>query len=275
MHILAVLTLAAAWTVPFEFAGDEIFVPVRVNGSKPVWFAVDSAASAMILHSDAARRLELSGGKRGQSRGAGAGPVAHTKIAAPVSLQIGSLPRADYPMIAIDLSGPAESAGHAMDGLIGYEFFSRYVVKIDYALHRITVTPPGEFRAPPEYVGLPLVMDHKLPFVEAELKVPGVPAAKSLFLIDTGSSDAVDHPLIKESSGEVRKTVTGVGLGTPTSGYVGRAEYFKLGPYVVRTPVLACCGGNEFNQRMIGVAILRQFDVIFDYPHSRLFVRRR
>jgi hypothetical protein len=274
MHLIAVLTLAAAWSIPFEFAGDEIFVPVRVNGSTPLWFAVDSAASSLILASAVARRFGFSG-EQGHGRGAGAGVVAHTKIAPAVLLQIGSMPAAGYSMIAIDLSGPAKNAGHTIDGLIGYEFFSRYVVEIDYEHHRMTMTAPDGFRAPRNAVALPLVIDHKLPFVEAELKVPGVAPAKGRFLIDTGSGDGVDHPLIKQSTGEVRKTITGVGLGTPIEGYVGRAEYFKLGPYVVKEPALACCGGNEFNQQMIGTAILEHFHLTFDYPHSRLYVRKR
>ena len=274
MHLIAILTLAAAWSVPFEFAGDEILVPVRVNGSKPLWFAVDSAASAMILDSAVARRFGFSG-EQGHGRGAGAGSVTHTKIAAPVSLQVGSMPATAYSIIAIDLSGPANNAGHAIDGLIGYEFFSRYVVQIDYKRHRMTMTAPDEFRPPRNQVALPLLIDHKLPFVEAEVKVPGVAATKGRFLIDTGSADAVDHPLIKQSTGQVRKTITGVGLGSPIEGYVGRAEYFKLGPYFVKAPVLACCGGNEFNQQMIGGAILQKFLLTFDYQHLRLYVRKR
>ena len=88
MHLLAILTLAAAWSIPFDFVGDEIFVPVCVNGGKPVWFALDSAASSMILDAARARELGLKG-EEGQSHGAGAGPVRHMKLAAPVSLRIG------------------------------------------------------------------------------------------------------------------------------------------------------------------------------------------
>jgi hypothetical protein len=273
MSIVALLTLAVA--IQFEFAADEIFIPVRVNGSKALWFALDSASSSMILDPARARELGIAGGEQGQGRGAGAGAVAYTKLTEPVSLQIGPLPTAAYSMITIDLSGPAKGASHAMDGILGYEFFSRFVIAIDYQRHRMTITAPDEFRAPRGYVSLPLRIDHKLPFVDAELKVRGVPPATGGFLIDSGSADAVDHPLIKQSTGEVRKTVTGVGLGEPTTGYVGRAEYFKLGPYVIKRPVLACCGGNEFNQQMIGAGILEHFRVIFDYPHSRLYIRRR
>ena len=229
--MIAALVLAATLSVPFEFAGDEIFVPVQVNGSEPMWFAVDSAASAMVLDSAVAGRLGLTG-EKGEGHGAGAGPVAHVKLGR-VSLRVGDLPVAPYTMIAIDLRGPAKSVGHVMDGLIGYEFFSKYAVAIDYRKHRLTMTTPDEFRAPKNYTALPLVIDHKLPFVEAEIKVPGVAAAKGRFLIDSGSADAVDHPLIRQSKGEVRKTLTGNGLGSPIEGYIGRAEYFKLGPYFV------------------------------------------
>ena len=229
----------------------------------------------MILDPVAARALRIEAGEAGEGHGAGAGAVKFTRIAKPVSLAIGSLPAEEFSMIIIDLRGPATTSAHAMDGLLGYEFFSRHVVAIDYRNRRLTITSPEAFRPPRDFVSLPLQIDHKLPFVEAEVKVAGVPAAKGRFLIDTGSSDGVDHPLIKQSKGDVKRTVTGVGLGTPTTGYVGHAEYFKLGPFVVKNPVLACCGGNEFNQQMIGAAILEHFDLIFDFPHSRLYVRRR
>jgi len=272
--IAAALILAASIAIPFEYSGGEIFVPVRVNGGEPVPFALDSAASSMILDAGLAARLKLSGAA-GEGHGAGAGTVAHTKLSSPVSLAIGPLPPADYPMLAIDLRGPATNIGHETLGLLGYDFFARYVVAIDYARRRMTVSSPDEFQPPRDFIALPLTIDHRLPFVEAEIKVPGVAAAKGRFLIDSGSADAVDHPLIKQSSGHVEKTVTGVGLGTPITGYIGRAEYFKLGPFAVKNPVLACCGGNEFNQQMIGSAILEHFDLIFDFPHKRLYVRRR
>ena len=166
--MIALILALAAWTFPFEYVGGEIFVPVSVNGGKPVSFAVDSAASAMIIDTGLAQRMGLSG-QEGQSRGAGAGAVAHVKISQPVSLKIGSLPAADYPMIAIDLSGPASNVHYETDGLLGYDFFSRYVVEIDYRRSRMTVTAPDEFRVPPGHVALPLSIDHRLPFVDAEL----------------------------------------------------------------------------------------------------------
>lgn len=271
--LAAVALTLATISIPFDFAGDEIFVPVRVNGSAPLWFSLDSGASSTIVDSTRARALGLNTGEVAEGRGAGTGSVAYTHIASPVSLAVGTLPASSYTMIAIDLSGPAKNAGHAMDGILGYEFLARYVVGIDYQRHRITISEPDAFHPPHGYTPLPLHIYRKLPFVDAELKVPGVPATTGRFLIDTGSADAVDHPLIRQSKGEVHTTVTGVGLGQPTTGWSGKAEYFRLGPTVIHQPLLACCGGNELNQQMIGAAILERFRLIFDYPHERLYVR--
>ena len=272
MLAAALLTLASI-SIPFDFAGDEIFVPVRVNGSAPMWFSLDSGASSTIIDSTRARELGLTAGETVEGRGAGSGTVAYTRLSSPVSLAVGRLPASSTTLLSVDLIGPAKNAGHAMDGILGYEFFARSVVAIDYQRRRVTVTDPDACHPPRGYTPLPLYVYKKVPFVDAELKVPGVAATTGRFLIDTGSADAVDHPLIKQSTGEVHTTVTGVGLGQPTTGWWGTADYFKLGPCVIRSPAVACCGGNELNQQMIGAAILKHFRLIFDYPHERLYVR--
>jgi hypothetical protein len=271
--MICAAVVALAITIPFEFAAHEVFIPVRINGGAPLWFSLDSAASSMIVDPAKARELGLTFGDAAQGRGAGAGGVAYVKLPDAIELTIGETESGPYDFIAIDLSGPAKNASHAMDGILGYQFFSRFVVTIDYEHRTLTLTDPSEFREPRDATMLPLEIVSKLPFVTGKIKVSGVAPETSRFLIDTGSGDAVDHPLIKKSKGDVKRTVTGVGLGEPMTGWVGRAEYLKLGPYTIRRPVTACCGGNEFNQSMIGAAILEQFTVTFDYAHQRLYLQ--
>ena len=264
---------AATITVPFELAADEVFVRGRVNGSESLWFSVDSGASSMILDAARARELRFASGEQQQGRGAGAGGVTYTKLEPQIDLTIADLKSSGYSFIAIDLSGPARNAGHPMDGILGFEFFSRFVVTIDYHNRTMTLDEPAGFQEPRGSTMFPLEIVSKLPFITGTIKVPGVAAETSRFLVDTGSADAVDHPLIKKSRGKVRRSVTGVGLGKTTTGWIGNAEYLKLGPYTIRKPITACCGGNEFNQMMIGAAILERFVVTFDYSHRQFYLR--
>lgn len=92
------------------------------------------------------------------------------------------------------------------------------------------------------------------------------------FLVDSGSGDAVDAPTILKTTGPVRKIKTGVGLGQPGEGVLGRALYFQLGSFRMNGPITSCCSGNPDDLRKIGTEVLRRFTVILAYSHSRMIV---
>src|ERR1700759_4425446 len=57
--------------VPIELVGNEIFLRVRVNGSEPLWFGLDTGAGSTVLNTTAAEALGLKLEGSHQSRGAG------------------------------------------------------------------------------------------------------------------------------------------------------------------------------------------------------------
>lgn len=265
-------TKPAGITVPFESSALEILLPVRIKGSETLWFSLDSGASSMILDPVRAKELGLTFTDVLPGSGAGAGPVMYSKIAEPVDIEVGGARSSVYDFISIDLSGVSRNIGHRMDGILGNAFFMKNVVAVDFQKKTVTLIPPDSFQ-PSGATGLPMEIYKRVPFIRGEVKVPGMPAEEFRMLVDSGSADAVDHPLIKQSKGKVIDTTSGVGLGTPIPGFVGRGEYFRLGPYRMERPVVSCCGSNEVNEKMIGNEILRRFEVTFDYPHQRLFLK--
>jgi hypothetical protein len=92
------------------------------------------------------------------------------------------------------------------------------------------------------------------------------------FLIDSGSQDAVNHPVILKSTGKLHKTKTGNGIGKAVEGSVGNNEWFRIGGFTIGPTSSGCCGGNPDAARGIGGEILARFVVTFDYPHSRLYL---
>src|SRR5262249_14890440 len=147
-----------------------------------------------------------------------------------------------------------------------YDLFSKVVVTMDQDKQTLTLLDPATF----EYGGtgavLPLTFGGrgKWIYVPVTVKVPGVPAETLQFFVDTGSSDAVDTLLLKDSTGPWRETQSGVGLGQPGSGVIGRVEWFRLGNFEVRDAPSVCCG-NPGNENMIGGGVLHRFIVTFDY----------
>src|SRR5690348_8841079 len=62
--------------IPFELWGKTVFIPVRVNGSRPLAFILDSGASSgAVLDLALARRMRAPLGRKLQGTGAGAGSV--------------------------------------------------------------------------------------------------------------------------------------------------------------------------------------------------------
>ena len=107
--------------------------------------------------------------------------------------------------------------------------------------------------------------------MKAELVLPGPVAVQDSFLIDSGSSDAVDHPIVMNLQSRTA-AASGVGLGAAVQGVTAQATAFRLGRYAVNAPIVSCCGATDATSRLIGNEVLRRFTVTFDYPHSRIFI---
>jgi hypothetical protein len=74
--------------------------------------------------------------------------------------------------------------------------------------------------------------------------------------IDSGSSDAVDHPIVMKLDSRV-STTSGVGLGTQVQSATVKATSFRLGRYSITAPTVSCCGASDATSRLIGNEVLR------------------
>ena len=174
-------------------------------------------------------------------------------------------------MSTADLQPLEASLGVKVDGILGYELFSRFVVTVDYETKSLTFTVPAAFRPSNSALALPIEIRDKWPFVKAELVLPGPVTVQDSFLIDSGSSDAVDHPIVMNLQSRV-SAESGVGLGTPVQDATAQATSFRLGRYTFAGPIVSCCGASEATSKLIGSEVLRRFTITFDYPASRIFI---
>ena len=182
-----------------------------------------------------------------------------------VVITIGDVVIDHIEMRAGDLSTASKMWGHKVDGVIGYDLLCRTAVTIDYDAGRLTLTHPAIFQYAGNGTSLKLNIRHGWSFVEGTIKVAGRPAVIDTFMIDSGSPDAVNHPIIRDSKGPLRK------VGTAT--VLGPNEWFQIGKYTVGSTQSACCSSID-NNRQIGAEVLSRFHVTFDYPHKRLILER-
>jgi hypothetical protein len=169
----------------------------------------------------------------------------------------------------IDLSAHKLQIGREIEGLVGFDFFEKFIVEIDYESKVIRLFDPKTYRYLGSGENIPIIVDQEArnPFLTAEITVPGAAPHLRKLLIDTGSNDALDDSFVAESTGPKIEIVGGVGLGKEFKFNVAKVSRLKLGG-VSFEDINAGAGGVA----LVGGEILRRFMVIFDFAHSRMIL---
>lgn len=127
-------------TSAFDLHANLIVVDVILEGvTRP--FVVDTGASATVVGDELAAELGLP--ERERVIGRGAGGDVPMRLVGVRSLAVGGMEAHDLNCLVMDLAGLRERIGHRIDGILGYDFLSRFRVIIDYAARVITLVPTG------------------------------------------------------------------------------------------------------------------------------------
>ena len=171
--------------------------------------------------------------------------------------------------------------GEHIDGIIGYSFFNRYIVKINYDSMLIQVYSKGSMKYPKGgYLLKPLLVN--LLIQSARITDEGDRMAR--FYFDTGaglclllSTDFVeDSSLFSPKRKRVSTQVEG--LGGKKQMELTTVKSFRLGPYRFKR-VPAYIFDDEFNVTsypylggLIGNDLLRRFNVILNYEKRDIYI---
>lgn len=169
--------------------------------------------------------------------------------------------------------------GVRIDGIIGYSFLSRYIVKIDYDVNMLEVWTPGAMKYPRQgFLMKPII--NSIPIVTATVK-DGVSVDGS-FYFDTGaglcllmSEDfANDKKVIKK--GRKMTLTQAEGLGGKKTMVVTTVKQVKFGPYKFRK-VPAHIFKDEFNVTaypvlggLLGNDLFRRFNLVLNYSKKEI-----
>jgi outer membrane lipoprotein-sorting protein len=142
--------------IKFEFIENHIYLPVVINGRERLWI-LDSGASVSVIDSAYAAEmgLEFKGPIKGQSA---SGIVELFYVAIP-AFTLQGISFNEQQVMTMNISKLFEKVlGFEIAGILGYDFLSRFVTKIDYANEQVSFYTPGRF----EYHGDGKVIDSPL-----------------------------------------------------------------------------------------------------------------
>jgi hypothetical protein len=256
------------------------FAPVTIGSSKPLAVILDTGADDDILNARIARELKLHVlNPQVIEQPGGAIEMGQVEN---VQLKLGSVPVQNLSMVSAPLDPLQPFIGQQFDGILGFGFFSQFVVEFDYAAQRVRLFAPETYVAPPKAVMIPIVFRGKSPLVEITLENAAGESVKTLVEIDTGSFESLGlkgafldaHRLVPANA--PKRPLFGLAIGGETTGYRTRLAAATLGPFRLSRPVTSATtsgdGGSADVAGVLGGEALNRFTVIVDYSRKQLFL---
>ncbi len=275
--------------IPFELANRHIMLKVKVDGSRPLSFVLDTGDKYAVLDLERAKELGLK--LQGQIRVGGAG--AGTQTGAFVEGANFTIPGFEgfvQPVrMALPIGHMAQGFGQPFDGIIGYDFIKEFVVEVDYPARVIRLHDKDKFTYSGPGESIPINLDSSghgngHPILEAEVTPTGGTPIKGKYVLDIGSglALALHSPFVAEHGllAPERKTIKafGAGAGGEINARLGRVSELKIGKFKISNPVTlfsedtAGAFANRALAGNIGAQIANKFRVFLDYGRSRIIL---
>ena len=279
---------ARTTTVPFRMVDNHIILPVSIDGSEPLHFVLDSGAGAtVIIESDRTAALPLEMGAEMVVSGVGTGPDPVARVVKGVDLSLGAIRLEGQSVVYLPLASIPffdDLDDVYFDGVVGYPFFHRFVVSIDYDKQLLSFAEPSTSAVELDQLEsawqeLPLQIQSNVPYLDAQVSTGSEQAVAVKLLVDTGYRGSISlTPSTHDELGEPVEyfPVVSQGLSGDVEGRVAMADYVALGNYQLnKLPISYEISGGESDDDsngLLGNEVLSRFNLVFDYPNERLFV---
>jgi hypothetical protein len=277
-------------TINFKSASNLIIIPVTINESDTLNFILDTGVrTPIITELPYVNKLNLNYMMPVQIQGLGEGHELTAYRSGNNTIKLGGLTawNQEVQMIIDENFQISHMLGLPVHGLIGFNLFKDYIVRIDYSRESITLYRPEHYRYRDRRkdIIMPLHFDGNKPFVRTTIITDDQQEIPVNLLVDTGASDAL---WLSESSDERIvlpqnhiESFLGRGLSGDLFGVKGRIDGIWVGPLILSKPIVAFPNSELIDQLIsrndrngtLGAEILRRFIVTVDYRNSRLTLR--
>jgi len=270
--------------IPFNFENDHLMVKGQVNGGNALWFMLDTGAEATIINKPRMGEFGLTPfGASTISGGGNSTDFAFTEVA---RLRIGGVELLNQRNGVIDLSGLEKIYGMPMGGILGYDFFSRFVVSVNYDAKTIELAEPDGYAGPGGGVTVPFVLEKGQPHIGSTIGVAAAPDLSADLIVDCGAADTLNltSPFVKEHRLlELARAKPPVGPNTMAgsekeffaqTSVRGRLGTVSLGTFTLRSiPSNLMVGtkgayASESFSGTLGEGVLHRFNTVYDYSRS-------
>lgn len=274
-------------TLPIEIHNNLIVVPVTINERNTLKFILDTGVrSTILIHKDFTDTIGIAYKRKIQLYGAGDSTALDGFVTEPISMSLPGVNSTGISAVVLekDFLQLKHHLGIEVHGLLGYDIFSRFVVKIDYVHEKITLYNPQVYNPGKKYDVIDLEVQESKPVIRINLQFNKNENLDARLLIDTGASHAL--VLDTNSNGKISlpnkyiEASLGRALGGEIHGYLGRIDGFDFGDKRLNDVIVSYPKVTEKDEQVvydrngsIGGELLKKFTVIFDFFNSKMYVK--
>lgn len=273
----------------FELINNLVIIPVEVNGTE-LSFILDTGVSSSILFGVADEEtVELNNAKAIRIRGLGVGESIEALRSMNNRVKVGDAVDNDHTIYVIfeESLNLSPRMGLPIHGIIGYDFFKNFIVKIDYISKIIRFYDPNTYKRKVcrSCEVFDLTFFEKKPYIDVIVSSEKK-TEKATLLIDSGSSDAIwlfdESGFISDSPVNYFVDFLGMGLSGNIHGKRTRLNNLSIGRFsmddvnVAFPEELALEGITFYKERKgsLGGDVLKRYNVTVDYPSKEIILRK-
>lgn len=263
-----------AENIHFDLIGNHIYLPVVVDCKERLWI-LDTGASITVLSRKFAEELGLQ--TEGNIKGKGAGGTIDVQFTTLPSFRLQGIKFDPQTAAVIDLEDLNRILGEDIAGILGYDFLSRFVTRVDYANELISFYDPETFTYSGDGRELDVHMKGSVFMVQAALDGEHT----GTWLFDIGASTcSLDDTYAFRHGFASRKGVVALGRGAGNTFKTTRlkCKSFELAgfkvddPTVTYSPDFADTLGSTDEIGGLGTSLFRNFIVYLDYLNERVIL---
>jgi predicted aspartyl protease len=270
-------------TVPIEIVyGGLIFVKVEIN-DKPMSFIFDTGAEFTLLNASRVSKLGLQGVGT-FATGAGGGDVVVSYVPH-VTTKLGEATVTDQIVGAVPIDAIEGVLQRPLDGILGYDFISRFVIEIDYAGKTMRLFDRSKYQHTGAGKPTPITLEDSTPYFDAAIVLPDQSDLGGHFVVDTGClceaqlfTPFVDEHKLLTTFPNAKMAGMSAGAGGTTNQVTATIPGLKVGGWLLKDAKAEFsrdkkgATADPETAGLIGGLVFKQFVLVLDYKGKQIFL---
>jgi hypothetical protein len=273
--------------IPFKLVRNMIVVPVTINNKGPYNFVLDTGVGLLII-TDPTLIDSLNIKSKRLIKITGLGGIDYEAyVTSGLNFELPGVTGDDLSAAILkkEQFNLSNYAGIPIHGLIGYEFFNSFAVKVNFTDSSLTVGALKNIRVFNKSNKLPISIEDHKPYLTTHVKFTDGKQLNCKLVIDLGAG----HPLLLENQqmqnyALEQKLISanlGVGLTGPITGFLSRINEIELAKYKLKNIITSFPDQDSIRTKdltvkrdgNLGINILKKFNMIIDYQSSTMYIK--